>query len=1266
MRLQFQRRERAVALVVTLIMLSVVTVMAVVFLGISRRERSTVGVTGALTQARLAADAGMARAQAEVLARIAATDNLSDQEYFVSTNFISRVGFRPGISSVTNVSYVYADGQPIRGDDLLQNLTNLFLDPRPPVFITTNRAQQLRDFRYYLDLNRNAVFDTNGWTEVWNRGVVAGTNWLWGDPEWIGILERPDWPHSGTNRFVARTAYVVLPAGKSLDVNFAHNRSKPLGNLPRPYEAYNRNQGVGSWELNLAAFLRTWLPEPSFYGPLEYGHVPELLAQNSGRAFGDAAGLVEFRHREGPRSMSQIWGGQPVRLAQLRTNLVDFYARDVYLGGVAPDPLLRDVTRPWPGADNFGGYATISDFFDRTKTRSVSPPDAFGGVSLAERLFRAGSDLGTTSNRYAFYRLISQLGTESVPAGRGRIHLTYTNGFWDTTDSSGNRDLDDTGRWNLAGTLTNGRPALVREAETNLVPWTATRRTRQDFFMLSADSILRQQFPREFPRGLAGGIPVYPTNWYSGAVHRCFQLAANLLDANLIPERVVGVSNGVEVVQAPSVFRPIYKPIVENGIRIIHIVGYEEVEDTQPLFQRPWRDLTNPAEAAALQPGDNAYGVPWVIGVRKHWPNLNELYSENTVLVTRRLQATRNPATRAVTYNQSYEIGVTNVFGLEMWNAYTQTLSAPITLRFTNVATLWLRDSNRTDSVITPPRTLVLSTNRTLDAWAGRSFEVATNGVSFVPRASYLPGVSGTPLLTNTAGVLFDPTSGFAVPDLRLNITNRMLLVATAPVGGVDRIVDLVTLNPLVSGFDVSQFMTGVTNLYGSTNALDPGRFWLTNRVMSSLLAMTAGITNQIFVSTNDLSDSSLWANWSEDAVSGQQRQRSIDEFRVFLGLPPLYDPRRTNTPVLRIQVPFSPTRKLLQRLSWQANDPLVHYHFDDLYSAQYASLTNVVPVLPSGSDEGYTPGLPNLNEVNRRMDPWGGQAGSQLSGQKFAYNPAVKDPGVTQADDWEFPSGALPHVGWMGRIHRGTPWQTIYLKSGMETLPNWLEYAGQSPGNAYNHPTNDWRLLDGFTSALTENATRGLLGVNQTNAAAWAAVFGGVRVRTNTVSSLNPAQTASYDRLYIQPETWQFQRLLEGIHTNRLTRPGLSYRYLGEILSAPVLTDASPFLNLAGLGSGQARINDAVYEAIPQQVLGLLKSDDPFFVVYSYGQALRPADRSLVLRQGAYFNLCTNYQVTSEVLTKATFRIDRRLALDGTNVLYNAVIDSFNVLPVD
>src|SRR5947207_4200708 len=77
-----------------------------------------------------------------------------------------------------------------------------------------------------------------------------------------------------------------------------------------------------------------------------------------------------------------------------------------------------------------------------------------------------------------------------------------------------------------------------------------------------------------------------------------------------------------------------------------------------------------------------------------------------------------------------------------------------------------------------------------------------------------------------------------------------------------------------------------------------------------------------------------------------------------------------------------------------------------------------------------------------------------------------------------------------------------MYLKGypiSADAPDRWLVTEG-GPGISFaTHPTNDWKFLDLFTTALHPNATRGLHSVNQTNVAAWSAVLSGIRVTTMT-----------------------------------------------------------------------------------------------------------------------------------------------------------------------
>src|SRR5262249_26949760 len=149
-----------VALVITLILLSVITFMAVTFLVVSRSEHNSVATDTDQTASRLASEGAQERAITELNGRVMASSNPFNFGLGVSTNFINGLGFTPGSASSTNVNYDYTrTGGALSPQDRMQNIANLLYDPRVPVFIVTNRTLLSNDFRYFLDLNRNGRFD---------------------------------------------------------------------------------------------------------------------------------------------------------------------------------------------------------------------------------------------------------------------------------------------------------------------------------------------------------------------------------------------------------------------------------------------------------------------------------------------------------------------------------------------------------------------------------------------------------------------------------------------------------------------------------------------------------------------------------------------------------------------------------------------------------------------------------------------------------------------------------------------------------------------------------------------------------------------------------------------------------------------------------------------------------------------------------------------------------------------------------------------------
>jgi hypothetical protein len=424
-------------------------------------------------------------------------------------------------------------------------------------------------------------------------------------------------------------------------------------------------------------------------------------------------------------------------------------------------------------------------------------------------------------------------------------------------------------------------------------------------------------------------------------------------------------------------------------------------------------------------------------------------------------------------------------------------------------------------------------------------------------------------------------------------------------------------------------------------------------------------------------------------------------------------DPKTYYNTQLTIQAPYTPTRTVFSTFLLQANDPLVHYLGSDLNS-QYGTLAvwsannswkngvwNKVDtlVLP-------TPPPIAINSIysypSFRYQPWG--VNKQMAGlsgvDTNAFNLAYRDPLAWWSDGWDFPTNLYPTAGWIGRVHRGTPWQTVDLKStniitytidlatsgiqniGSNTWANWtgnIQRSFDEYFDAMNSaPMQDRFLFDIFTARLNDNSVRGTLPVNQTHLAAWSALFSGMVVLSNstvnTWSTINPAGVMDPSLPYqLQPPLWQIVNGPFGINATRANQnlfPSQAFTHVGDVLQTPAFSEYSPFLNHDDLTSqrhfGQADgMSDELYEWLPQQMMGLVRLGEPRFVLYAYGQALRPAPNGTVLSSTTLasglnpFGLVTNYQVVAESAVRAVIRVD-----NATSSKPHAVVESYNVLP--
>ncbi len=1265
--------EKGVALVITLILLAVITFMAITFLVVSTAEKGSVTTQTDLSIARLAADAGRDRAIADFLAPILASNNPYTNGPLASVNYIKEAGFDPGSSLLDNVNYDYTTaGTPLTASDALQNLANLFYNPRPPVFVVTNPNPPLglrsNEFRFYVDLNRNGAFDRTGLLPLTNNagqritdqsgGVISDT--LVGDPQWLGILQHPEMRHSPDNLFSSRYAYFVVPAGQALDINAIHNaarfsrRPSPPG-MDRAPDGFVRNQGILPSEINLAAFLvdlntNLWPIQLSPFGFVNsYWYVTNLGLPNSGDAFANATGCLAYRYNKNYQSLaniSDLFEGRGDSAFSAMS--MDAYAAGPLMTGTWwPFPATnqaRVVAKyPWSGSYSPNAFSSPQDFFDESKTAAnLRPVDLASSYSLTRRLKLAGSQTNSY-DRYTFYRLLSQLGTDSAPEPENKLNLNYCN--------------------------VNSNGYVVPNAATGFTNWQPVQ-----FFTNLAIRLLvdagytvgdRLYATNLLVTDTIGGvlvtnlhIPISPTNLYTPSVQRLLQVAANAYDASINRTNSLGYP-------LPTVFRPLFSELPRSGNspRRVFIVNYRELNSrdliprnnpfTGEMTNNPPHDFSD-LNDTFVQPGSMVYNVPLVIGARKGLPNFDQMTMDTQIQVARKLIFHRNGTSTTAPVNEIdpvYLLTITNVMGLQAWNSYAVNSTRPLRMQVwpdvsifvTNLASTTSRYLNQNH------RPMVPTNIPPITFWGGYN--------PTYPQNSFI-----TPLGSPTMPYVFMPTNSvysfyndkfvvngpvdrtpgqtnYNIPLFKVIIKARLryaLLDITNP--NEPELVDYVNLaaNKEVDLTDALMQSTDGGSACGTTysQVYRPGSMWCTNRAGGPGVDpnLTFGIRQQIDASKGSMPNAD-WNSSLPDPIFGSDRNKAIarfqDQFDLGLGVYP-----KVNT----FAAPFQPFRNIRVVTLWQANDPLVHYTVSDLKNTKDFSKDYYLDRLPSGTDLPPTP----YRGVNSRFEPWGG---NPISGSASAtkYDWRVKDSvarAFASSDDWDFPANKLPHIGWLGRVHRGTPWQTIYLKSPDVPFGIWTNWTGNwemvtnfgqfstnmiLPPEAvyfprvtapvpftngvvaydgyFSQPRNDSRVLDLFTTAIDAGATRGRLSINQTNLAAWSAVLSGVIVLSNNVDA---AGNGILIPVPIEPaganDDAGVARLVRAINATRADPkrfPTAAFQRLGDLLTVPELTatypqtyvgsypngywaQVSPFLNL---GNPNAKGVDGL---TPEQRSGL------------------------------------------------------------------------------
>jgi hypothetical protein len=666
------------------------------------------------------------------------------------------------------------------------------------------------------------------------------------------------------------------------------------------------------------------------------------------------------------------------------------------------------------------------------------------------------------------------------------------------------------------------------------LPWDAP----EAFFAQVADGLLAQQLGVRLTN-----IQIAPANQYDAAVHRLLQVTANVFDATS--------TNAF-----PSVFRPRF---ATNG-GAVFLAGF--THDNRASTLPDWL-------------ASNPYRVPLVIAARKGFPAFNEFVLRTDVVTQRKLQLTRSsnePGTIPNGTNQMYTLTLSNFFGVEAWNPYEAPYPRALILSVSNFTRVTLTNQfgvQASHEFATLAVSNVSAHSWTGGVYAGFRLPLATNVASLTNVAyRFTDNTFG-----NSTGV-FEVVPGFPIPTSVAVVSNALTYLAQDG----DNIVDC-TLIDGVAVVDLHQHLWAF-NPYAYTPGMTPALLglWLTNRYAPDV--PTDGERLQLSICQGG--PPTTTTEWREfglvGAITENDRRAAIDMFRNFCGLAPLYGISFPTNDTLAMVTPFNPAAKMSWNRTWAKNDPLVRLLVDK------DGFTNYQYLRPLQSASNIPPAT--LGYLNHNYAPWNGSPNS-ASYPEFS-NRALRDAGVYSADQWNFPTNETPAAHWLGRVHRGTPWQTIYLQADVASMNEWL-LRGQDPRM---HPTNDWRLATLLASWMNTNDVRTLRSVNSTNLGAWAATLDGLVVLTNNKSFVVALDPLLFATLVLSSNAPQASTVAEGIQRTRRAQRGQYFADAGALFAVPELSSAAPWLNLSTLDQVYFGLNDEAYEALPAQLLSLIRAD--------------------------------------------------------------------------
>ena len=780
----------------------------------------------------------------------------------------------------------------------------------------------------------------------------------------------------------------------------------------------------------------------------------------------------------------------------------------------------------------------------------------------------------------------------------------------------------------LAGAL------LIPAAGTPSKAAPVTADSPLDFFTNVASRFLSAQLNLNLNQ-----IEVYPTNQYTPAVQRLLQVTANLYDAT--------TTN-----YFPTVFRPVFSVDAVSGDAFIS--GYQQVTNVTGPGDLQLSAPVDPATLAAMSGPVvnlpvNVYGIPWIISAKKGFPGFNKLSLETILQIWRKLEVvsstpggkTFNNSAVFTATNMMWVFGISTSIGVDCWNPYINayvtpnnfTISAVDNLSMSLIATGGVSSYTLVSSnSMVPPATFNYSAPFT---WPGSTWLPPAGGsdalnpiaqspffiplyytnITFLPSSFYnfptiqmIPqSIAGSPIGWQGPTINGVPLAT-PLPQMVLLTTNHLQLVMLDG----SNVIDYVQFSGPNNARNLNPVYENNTNtIFGYPN------WWSTNLVHNSIFkGVPAGIASQIYVSETSYGGNQAY--WGNNQTALTIAQDQIDGFAMFMGFFPPYQ-NNQNSPIAQayqtnyaVQVPYTPGVTIVDYTSWEANDPLVHYTTNDLSFQDNGTRSGIqsgIVTVPQNNQVNTYPQIPDIGNLSQRFAPWGVSGQVALGIDTSQYNLAYKDPLIWGSDDWTFPIGQPLNMSWFGQVHRGTPWQTMFLKAtnvlqmynpGINAvapyigLPTWQHVTGDTDpiDAAAMAPVQDWQLASLFASLINTNDFRLLFSVNNTNPNAWQSLFDGLTAYTNDGNG-------GFVPVTISSNSVQASILASAMVTTLANQPGQFFGDVGTILSVPQLTTASPWLD------PNTTASDEAYEEIPSEILPLLRMDAIGSAVSTNGQRL-------------------------------------------------------------